>query len=227
MLTLLPIQSKFVECPAQEVLLSLPRAGGSTTALLSAVKKEMMMCNNGVHKRALIVTRWPHYFDMMVRFYTHYKVSRLNKTFELGNGNIIQFACIQHPSDVQRLMASEFHFIGIEGLERFSDYEFFNLKKRCIPRTNGLMRYTGSISAIRKIKKWIQCKDTRKRIINPQWGLKKHFMRKNLSGARVVIEKKILENPHLPPEYIRNIDSLYFRKPQSIDPRSTFRPSAV
>ncbi len=227
MLTLLPIQSKFVECPAQEVLLSLPRAGGNTTALLSAVKKEMMMCNNGVHKRALIVTRWPHYFDMMVRFYTHYKVSRLNKTFELGNGNIIQFACIQHPSDVQRLMASEFHFIGIEGLERFSDYEFFELKNRCIPRTNGLMRYTGSISAIRKIKKWIQCKDTRKRVINPQWGLKKHFMKKNLSGARVVIERKILDNPHLPPEYLRNLDSLYFRKPQHIDPRGVFNPPTV
>lgn len=224
MLTLLPIQSKFVNSSAQEVLLSLPPAGGSTTALLSAALNAVQAPNT----RALIINKYFSGFEVFSAFYQQFGgvTDKLRGRTIFPNGSIIQYGFIAHDEDVKKYISAEFSFIGIELLHTMSDSVFFWLKSR-LRNEPGLLRYTGSISAIRKIKKWIITVNERgkkEKFLNPQWGLKKHFMKRNLSGARVVLERKILDNPYLDKEVIENLNKF---KAEFVHSELTFHPAVI
>jgi len=204
MLTLLPIQSKFVNSSAQEVLLSLPPAGGSTTALLSAALNAVQARG----KWALLITKNPTDFRIISDFYTQYgaKIDKLRRIVRFPNDSIIMHGYIQHDEDVKRYIGCEFSFIGIESLHTMSDYVFFWLKTR-LRNEPSLLRCTGSINAIRNINpQWIQPKDRRKKkYLNPQWNLKQHFVKNLTKTPPVVIDRKVRDNPYLDKELVKNL----------------------
>lgn len=126
-------QTEFHQSDADVVLTGGARGGGKSDCLLF---EALRYVHHPDYKAIIFRRTFPQLSELIHRAYKHYRKLGLkwhgqDKYFELPGGGIIKFAHCQHPKDVENYVGHEYHYLGIDQVEQFTE-EMVQVLETCV-----------------------------------------------------------------------------------------------
>lgn len=221
-------QTWFHKAGAQVVCFGGARGGGKSMALLMEATRR---ANNPEYKALIVRRTYPQLAELIGR--AHRYLPKLGFTWRgterqyvHPSGGYIKFMSFQHEKDVENVVGHEYHWLGIDQVEQFTQYMVEVLEscvRSSVPGLRTYMRYTSNPGSIGHL--WV--KERFVDVCRPvPYGEPIHMKQYNITWQPVkpgaiyadksgrthqFIPSRVFDNPSLfvnDPQYVRNLQAM-------------------